>query len=86
MWNRTQEQAAFIIETATKSVWIDGYGEGRKDMLAKAIAAVEAIEFDAYSSTEWDRDYNLDPSGETRYPRIWIHEAITALRALQERP
>ena len=41
MWNRTQEQAAFIIETATKSVWIDGYGEGRKDMLAKCITALE---------------------------------------------
>jgi hypothetical protein len=58
----------------------------RAEAIAECIAAVEAIEFNLHSSTEWDRDYNLDPSGETRYPRIWIHEAITALRALQEMP
>lgn len=70
MWNRTQEQAAFIIETATKSVWIDGYGEGRKDMLAKCIAAVDARIRPTL--------HPLENAG--------IGEALAALRALQEKP
>jgi len=52
---------------------------------ASAIAAVEAIENDFNSSAEWDRDYDVDPSGNTRNPRIWVREAISALNSLEVR-
>ena len=57
----------------------------RKDMITKGIAAIEAIPEDMNSSTEWDRDYDIDPSGNTRNPRIWIREAVSALRLLEEK-
>jgi hypothetical protein len=62
-----------------------GDREGQRDMLNRCIAAVEAIENDFNSSAEWDRDYDVDPSGNTRNPRIWIREAVSALRSLEEK-
>jgi hypothetical protein len=59
-----------------------GDREGQREMLARCIAAVEAIENDLDSSAEWDRDYDVDPSGNTRNPRIWVREAISALQSL----
>ncbi len=60
------------------------YAQGRADALREAEAAVEAVENADDSSTEWDRDYEVDPSGNTRNPRIWIREATAAIRALME--
>lgn len=62
-----------------------GDREGQRDMLARCIAAVEEIENDFNSSAEWDRDYDVDPSGNTRNPRIWIREAVSALNSLEVR-
>jgi hypothetical protein len=62
-----------------------GDREGQRDMLNRCIAAVEAIENDFNSSAEWDRDYDVDPSGETRNSRIWIREAVSALNSLEVR-
>jgi hypothetical protein len=62
-----------------------GDKEGQREMLARCIAAVEAIESDLDSSAEWDRDYDVDPSGNTRNPRIWVREAISALNSLEVR-
>jgi hypothetical protein len=62
-----------------------GDREGQRDMLNRCIAAVEAIENDLDSSAEWDRDYDVDPSGNTRNPRIWVREAISALNSLEVR-
>jgi hypothetical protein len=59
-----------------------GDREGQREMLARCIAAVEAIENDLDSSAEWDRDYDADPSGNTRNPRIWVREAISSLQSL----
>ena len=60
-----------------------GDREGQRDMLNRCIAAVEEIENDLNSSAEWDRDYDVDPSGQTRSPRIWIREAVSSLRSLE---
>jgi hypothetical protein len=60
-----------------------GDREGQRDMLNRCITAVEAIENDFNSSAEWDRDYDVDPSGNTRNPRIWIREAVSALNSLE---
>lgn len=58
------------------------YKAGRQDMLANCIAAIEAVPEDMDSSAEWDCDYDVDETGETRNPRIWLREATAALRAL----
>jgi hypothetical protein len=60
-----------------------GDREGQQHMLSRCIAAVEEIENDLDSSAEWDRDYDVDPSGSTRNPRIWVREAIFALQSLE---
>lgn len=60
-----------------------GDREGQRDMLVRCIKAIESIEDDLNSSAEWDRDYDVDPSGRTRNARIWIREAVSALRSLE---
>lgn len=64
---------------AYEDVKLRAYRKGQQDMLVKCIAAIEAITEDMKSSTEWDRDYDVDPSGNTRNPRIWIREAINSI-------
>jgi hypothetical protein len=73
MWNHTQEQAAFVIETAIKSVWIDGYGEGREDMLAKAIAAIEQRIPLIADNASW----------ESSIAAAWLRAAVTDLQKLE---
>jgi acyl-homoserine lactone acylase PvdQ len=59
-----------------------GYEQGQRDMLTKCITAIESIPEDMNSSAEWDRDYDVDETGKTRNPRIWVREATAALHAL----
>lgn len=62
------------------------YQQGRKDgyasALLKAVEAVNAVPDNIYSSAEWDRDYDADPTGQTRNPRIWVREAVASIEAL----
>ena len=57
------------------------YKSGYAAALRDALVAVYEIQDDGDSSTEWDRDYDVDPTGETRSPRIWVREAMAAIEA-----
>ena len=59
--------------------WELGYSAAVRD----ALIAVYSIQDDSSSSTEWDRDYDVDPTGETRSPRIWLREAMAAIESLR---
>jgi len=45
-----------------------------------AVQRVEAIADDPDSGVDWNWDYDIDPSGMTRNPLVWIREAVAAIR------
>jgi hypothetical protein len=45
-----------------------------------AVHRVEAIADDRESGVDWNWDYEADPTGMTRNPRVWIHEAVAAIK------
>jgi hypothetical protein len=47
---------------------------------AAAVQRVEAIADDPDSGVDWNRDYDIDPSGNTRNPLVWIREAVAAIK------
>ena len=47
---------------------------------AAAVQRVEAIADDRESGVDWNWDYEADPTGMTRNPRVWIHEAVAAIK------
>jgi hypothetical protein len=49
-------------------------------VLAAAVQRVEEIQLDHDSGTDWDWDYDIDPTGNTRNPRVWIREAVAAIK------
>ena len=49
-------------------------------VIAAAVQRVEAIADDPNSGVDWDWDYEADPTGMTRNPRVWIREAVAAIR------
>ena len=55
-----------------------GYDAALRDAVEAVNAAPDAID----SSAEWERDYDVDPTGQTRNPRIWVREAVAAIEAL----
>lgn len=63
--------------------WNDGWNEGYFQALKDALVVVYEIQDDGDSSTEWDRDYDIDPTGDTRSPRIWLREAMAAIESLR---
>ena len=63
----------------------DHWNEGYFQALKHALVVVYEIQDDGDSSTEWDRDYDIDPSGETRSPRIWLREAMAAIESLRSK-
>ena len=48
--------------------------------LAAAVQRVEAIADDPNSGVDWNWDYDIDPSGNTRNPLVWIREAVAAIK------
>jgi hypothetical protein len=56
------------------------YEQGQRDAIEGAVQRVEALADDMDASTEWCRDYELDRTGNTRNPRIWIREAVAAIK------
>ena len=66
---------------AMRDHWNEGYFQALKD----ALVVVYEIQDDGDSSAEWDRDYDIDPSGATRSPRIWLREAMAAIESLKGR-
>ena len=60
-----------------------GRRDGYTAALHDALIAVYEIQDDGDSSTEWDRDYDIDPTGDTRSPRIWLREAMAAIESLK---
>lgn len=57
----------------------------RAATLKDSLIVVYEIQDDGESSTEWDRDYDVDPTGETRSPRIWLREAMAAIESLRSK-
>ena len=49
-------------------------------VIAAAVQRVEAIEYDRDSGVDWNWDYEADPTGMTRNPRVWIREAVAAIK------
>jgi len=56
------------------------YRLGHRDALDAAVQRVEAIADDPNSGVDWNWDYDADPTGMTRNPRVWIREAVAAIR------
>jgi hypothetical protein len=50
---------------------------------AAAVQRVEAIADDPNSGVDWNWDYDIDPTGNTRNPRVWIREAVAAIKGEQ---
>jgi hypothetical protein len=48
--------------------------------LDAAVQRVEAIADDPNSGVDWNWDYDIDPSGNTRNPLVWIREAVAAIK------
>jgi len=44
------------------------------------VQRVEAISDDPNSGVDWNWDYDIDPTGMTRNPRVWIREAVAAIK------
>ena len=49
-------------------------------VLEAAVQRVEAIEYDPDSGVDWNWDYDIDPTGMTRNPLVWIREAVAAIK------
>ena len=49
-------------------------------VIAAAVQRVEAIADDMDSGVDWNWDYDIDPTGMTRNPRVWIREAVAAIK------
>ena len=48
--------------------------------LADAVQRVEALADDPNSGVDWNWDYDIDPTGKTRNPFVWIREAVAAIK------
>ena len=59
--------------------------QGQRDALAGAVQRVEAIEYDPDSGVGWNWDYDIDPTGMTRNPLVWIREAVAAIKKGDQR-
>ena len=49
-------------------------------VIGEAVQRVEALEFDPESGVDWNWDYDIDPTGMTRNPLVWIREAVAAIK------
>ena len=49
-------------------------------VIAAAVQRVEDLEYDPDSGVDWNWDYEADPTGMTRNPRVWIREAVAAIK------
>ena len=49
-------------------------------VIGEAVQRVEAIEYDPDSGVDWNWDYDIDPTGMTRNPLVWIREAVAAIK------
>ena len=58
-----------------------GYDAG----LDNARQAVAAVEDHPDAEIDYDRDYTVDPSGDTRNARMWLRDALAAIDALKEK-
>lgn len=67
---RTYERCARHMQTA------------RAEALDAAREAVAAVEQNPDTEVDYERDYTADPTGNTRNPRIWLREAVSAIEAL----
>jgi len=56
------------------------YEQGWRDAINTAVQRVEAIADDPNSGVDWNWDYEADVTGMTRNPRVWIREAVAAIR------
>jgi hypothetical protein len=54
--------------------------EIREDERERAVQRVEAIADDPNSGVDWNWDYDIDPTGMTRNPLVWIREAVAAIK------
>ena len=52
----------------------------RKETLDAAVQRVEALEYDPESGVDWNWDYDIDPTGMTRNPLVWIRVAVAAIK------
>jgi hypothetical protein len=67
--------------------WDEAYKQGQQDMLAKCIAAVEALQSNTYIPVATAHERCPDPTIHTRWtPVVTVPDALAALRALQEKP
>ena len=62
------------------TVEVDSYEQGQRDAIAAAVQRVEALEYDPDSGVDWNWDYDIDPTGMTRNPLVWIREAVAAIK------
>ena len=51
-----------------------------EDAIGAAVQRVEAIADDPESGVDWNWDYDIDPTGMTRNPLVWIREAVAAIK------
>ena len=49
-------------------------------VMREAVQRVEAIEYDPDSGVDWNWDYDIDPTGMTRNPLVWIRVAVAAIK------
>ena len=78
--NQAENMARFAARHLTD---VDSYNEGRREAIADAVQRVEALANDPNSGVDWNWDYDIDPTGNTRNPLVWIREAVAAIKGEQ---
>ena len=67
-------------QTPSNCVLCDALRACEDRITAAAVQRVEAIADDMNSGVDWNWDYDIDPTGMTRNPRVWIREAVAAIK------
>ena len=53
-------------------------------VIGAAVQRVEAIADDPDSGVDWNWDYDIDPTGMTKNPLVWIREAVAAIKKVEQ--
>jgi len=82
----TEHLPECLVPDFDKGLWICICNQLRaceERVIAAAMHRVEAIADDPDSGVDWNWDYDIDPTGMTRNPRVWIREAVAAIKGDQ---
>ena len=78
------DEATHYLHLVTYADHIEALRACEERVLAAAVQRVEAIADDPDSGVDWNWDYEADPTGATRNPRVWIRESLAAIKKVEQ--